>query len=107
TVQQTLKVEYSHKVYFTNHLFESSNSLFADIVNSYNEARVKVLFIVDEGVAKTHPSIQNDITAYCKLYNSQIELKSIIMVSGGEQVKIGNQHLDQVLQGINDFNICR
>lgn len=107
TIQQTFKVEYNHKLYFTNHLFEASNSLFADIVKSYNEARVKVLFIVDEGVAKAHPSIQNDITAYCKLYSSQIEFKSIIMVSGGEQVKIGNQHLDQVLQGINDFNICR
>lgn len=107
TIEQTFKVEYNHKLYFTNHLFNPSNPLFSDIIKSYNASRVKVLFILDEGVSHTHPLLREHIKSYCEHYSSQIEFKAIIGISGGEQVKIGNEHLDTVLQAINDFNICR
>lgn len=107
TIQQTFKVEYHHKLYFTHQLFECSNTLFSDILNSYNTSRVKVLFIVDEGVVHTHPFLTEQIEVYCEQYKTQIELKSIISIPGGEQVKIGTDHLNTVLNGINDYNICR
>jgi len=108
SIEQTFKVEYNYKLHFTSNLFNHGNTLFADIIKSYSTiSRVKILFVVDDGVAKTHPSIQDDIIAYCMKYNSHIELKNILIVNGGEQVKIGNEHLDKVLQDINDFNICR
>ncbi|MGE5944142.1 MAG: 3-dehydroquinate synthase [Flavobacteriales bacterium] len=108
SIEQTFKVEYNYKLHFTSCLFNQANNLFADIIKSYSTiSRVKILFVIDDGVAKTHPSIQDDIIAYCMQYNSHIELKNILIVKGGEQVKIGSEHLDKVLQGINDFNICR
>ncbi|WP_100615713.1 3-dehydroquinate synthase [Confluentibacter citreus] len=108
TIEQTFKVEYNYKLYFTNHLFNHSNTLFADIINSYSKtSRVKVLFVVDQGVTNAHPLLHKDIMSYCEQYSSHIEFKSFIVVPGGEQVKIGSEHLDTVLQGINDFNICR
>lgn len=107
TIQQTFQVEYNHRLYFTNQLFELTNALFSDIINSYSPTRTKVLFVVDEGVSHKFPHLKEQIASYCEHYNSKIELKSIITIPGGEQVKIGTKYLDTVLEGINDFHICR
>ncbi|WP_100611660.1 3-dehydroquinate synthase [Confluentibacter lentus] len=108
TIEQSFKVDYNYKLHFTNNLFSLANPLLADIIKSYSSiSRVKILFVIDDGVAKTHPLLEDDIQAYCNQYSSEIEFKSIIVVPGGEQVKVGSQHLDTILQGINDFNICR
>ncbi|MBU3823090.1 3-dehydroquinate synthase [Flavobacteriaceae bacterium XHP0103] len=108
TIEQSFKVDYNYKLHFTTNLFDSSNSLLADILKSYNaENKVKILFVIDEGVYKAHPLLENQIENYCELNNSTIELKAILVVPGGEQVKVGDKHLNKVLQGINDFNICR
>src|SRR5690606_7769169 len=108
TIEQSFKVDYTYKLHFTNHLFNDTNPLLADILNSYDsEGRIKILFVVDEGVYKAHPLLERQISKYCQKYNAHIELKTIMVVPGGEQVKVGDKHLNKVLQGINDFNICR
>lgn len=108
TIEQSFKVDYTYKLHFTNHLFNDSNPLLADILKNYDsEGKVKILFVIDEGVYKAHPLLENQIGKYCHKYQAQIELKTIMVVPGGEQVKVGDKHLNKVLQGINDFNICR
>ncbi len=108
SIEQTFKVEYKYQLHFTQHLFDKDNSLFNTIFKNYGQgSSVKVLFVVDEGVVRSHQYLLQDIKDYCEKYASQIQYRDVLVIPGGEQVKHSVNSLNQVLQGINDSKICR
>ncbi|MEB8347141.1 3-dehydroquinate synthase [Flavobacteriaceae bacterium KMM 6898] len=108
SIEQSFKVEYNYQLHFTQHLFDSGNTLFKDIFEAYaKKDGVKILFVIDEGVVTSHPNLLDEIKAYCENHASQIQYRDTLVISGGEQAKHSVASLDQVLQGINDAKICR
>lgn len=108
SIKQTFKVEYNYQLHFTQQLFDKDNSLFNTIFKNYGQgSSVKVLFVVDEGVVRSHQYLLQDIKEYCKKYASQIQYRDALVIPGGEQAKHSVTSLNQVLQGINDAKICR
>ena len=108
SIEQSFKVSYNYKLHFTKNLFDVSNRLFFDVLKNYSDTKpVKLLFVLDGGVVKAHPNLQKQIEAYSHKYNNILELRASVVITGGEDSKIDSENLDNVLQAINDFNICR
>lgn len=108
SIEQSFKVEYNYHLHFTQHLFQKDNPLFNTIFKNYGKgSSVKILFVVDEEVVRSHQYLLQDIKEYCKNFASQIQYRDALVIPGGEQVKHSVTSLDQVLQGINNAKICR
>ncbi|MCG2461854.1 3-dehydroquinate synthase [Flavobacteriaceae bacterium F89] len=107
-IQQTFKVEYSYQLQFTKDLFGTDNPLFHDIFANYRKkGGVKVLFVVDDGVIKAHPTLKGKIISYCQKFADRIVLTEILVVTGGEETKNDHDNVLKVLQGVNDNHIDR
>jgi 3-dehydroquinate synthase len=88
-IQQTFSVDYSYKVFFTRYLFNPSNAEFRNYLNSQTTPGLtkKLLFIVDDGVAKAHPTLTSDLTAYLQQIEGFRIAGEVISVPGGEACK--------------------
>ncbi|MFT5737928.1 MAG: 3-dehydroquinate synthase, partial [Maribacter sp.] len=108
SIKQSFSVPYEYQLHFTHGVFHSDNSLLSDIIKEYkpNEA-VKVLFVIDKGVADAHPSILLQIEAYCASHHKQLKHTKSMVLVGGEQSKNSSEAIDAVLKGINENAICR
>lgn len=107
TIEQNFKVAYRYRLFFTENLFAEDNPLFFDLLKEYKDEPVKLLFVVDNGVAEAHPELLAHIATYCKKFKTNLVHTHSMVVQGGEACKNGNQHVNQILDGINDYAICR
>ncbi len=107
-IQQSFSVSYAYKLYFTQHLFHIENGQFNAVLEGYkkNES-VKLLFVIDDGVANSHPNLQDEIQTYCDHYHANLALMGSVVVTGGEQCKNDYTQVEKVLAAINDFHIDR
>jgi 3-dehydroquinate synthase len=107
-IEQSFSVAYAYKLHFTQHLFDLKNELFHDILKGYKaKGNVKLLFIIDDGVAKHHSQLKKEIEIYCAQFQETLDFKGCIEIAGGEQCKVDNTAVDQVLTAINDCHIDR
>ena len=107
-IKQSFSVPYEYQLHFTQGLFSIDNSLLADIIKEYkpNEA-VKLLFVIDKGVADAHPNVLKQIEAYCAAHANQLKFTQSMVLEGGEQSKNSAEAIQLVLNGVNDNAICR
>lgn len=107
-LQQSFNVRFEYKVFFTSHLFNLSNDLFREFLNSQRDEGIikKILFIVDEGVAAHHPLLQEQIKEY---WNGEpsVSLAAIINTTGGEAAKNSHDKFHDVIAAINNYGIDR
>ena len=107
-IEQSFSVAYAYKLYFTTDIFKTENSLFRDIMATYKpNARIKLLFVIDDGVVRNHKGIVAGIDDYCSVHNKTLQHTASIVVKGGEQSKNSEKSIQKVLQAINDNGICR
>jgi 3-dehydroquinate synthase len=109
TIKQNFKVQFSYGVHFTEGVFKEDNTLLRDILSQANVgSSSKVLFVIDDGVAKAHPTLSDQISEYASTYSDVFHLAaSPILVLGGEEVKNDKRHLQLLLDSVNEFGICR
>jgi 3-dehydroquinate synthase len=108
-LQQSFTVQYNYNVFFTSALFTPENDLLSTfLVNLYPAVTIKkILFVVDEGVANTHPDLVAQIKKYFIKYNQTQLIEDILIIPGGEIVKNDTKYFDQVLDAINVHGIDR
>ena len=107
-IEQNFTVSYQYKLHFTKSLFDGENMLFKDIIKEYKEKeQVKLLFIIDDGVAHAHPTLLKNINLYCQKHNTHINHTETLVVQGGEESKNDGSSVTRVLKAINDNAICR
>ena len=107
-IEQTFTIKYDYKLHFTQGLFNQENSLFVDLIKAYKpNKKVKLLFVIDDGVKFHHPDLDSQIAAYCKKYDSQLQHTATIVVKGGESSKSNPAHVEEVIEAINENKICR
>lgn len=108
-IEQTFQISFSYDVYFTQDLFKANNNLLADLIQGKEkQAIAKILVIIDDGVAATHPQLTAEISHYAEIRASHIHLVCDPQVmQGGEKVKNDPRQVKKVLEAINKFGIDR
>lgn len=107
-IEQSFKISYEYKLYFTEHIFAANNTLFKGIIEKYNAGRkVKILVVIDEGVYKNHPNLWIEIESYCAKHKDIVQLTEQLRVPGGEACKNEPENLEKILRAINSNGICR
>jgi 3-dehydroquinate synthase len=121
---QRFTVQFEYKVYFTTGLFSVSNPLFATFLDAKKvpETEQKILFVIDRGVADSHPRLIEDIGAYSSGYAGAGDAgaagagagplvggpaEGIVIVPGGEESKNDPAQLELLLESIDRLGIDR
>jgi 3-dehydroquinate synthase len=108
-LQQDFNVNYRYKVYFTEHLFSSSNNLFNEFLEEGHEAGIlqKIFFVLDRQVVEQQPEIINQIDSYFS-GNDQVKLiAEKIIIGGGEDAKNDEHFFDQITEAVSIHGIDR
>lgn len=109
SINQDFKVHFTYKILFTEKLFSIDNPTLVDILKeSGSPGPYKLLFVLDSGVADTHPNLLKDIAAFTA-HNAGV-LKSLakpVIITGGEECKNDPAYLKQLLDAVNEYGVCR
>lgn len=108
-LKQTLSVSYQYNVYFTDQLFNIKNTLLSDFLKEGHQQDVtqKILFVIDQEVALSHPGISAQIDAYFELHNDVKLLSTKLIIPGGEIAKRDETYFKQIVQAVDDLGIDR
>ena len=107
-LQQSFQVSFAYKVFFTEHLFDTTNPVLRDyLLSNVTDSTKKLLFIIDQGVADHHPALDEKIKAYFTGLPSVSLVENMIMAPGGEQSKNTEQVFDQIISAVNQYGIDR
>ena len=99
---------FRHRLLFTQGVFNPENQLLADLLHAYRPGvSVKTLFVLDSGVQKAHPGLENAIQTYCGKYPEQMKCADVLVVPGGESAKNSEGPTNRVLKAIETHGICR
>ena len=107
-LQQSFRVHFEYKVFFTEQLFDISNPLFREYLTSQQtDNRKKLLFVLDQGVVDHHPGLPQKIKNYIAGIPSFLLVENMILISGGEQSKNNEEAFDQITKAVHQFGIDR
>ena len=108
-LQQSFSVSFEYKVHFTTGLFETSNTLLDDFFKErdFEGIQQKILFVVDEGVSKSHAALLGQIKEYFNFFKTVKLAEEIIIIPGGEQAKNNLHYNETIINAVNDFGIDR
>ncbi|UZD21399.1 3-dehydroquinate synthase [Algoriphagus halophytocola] len=105
-IQQKFAVPYQYPVCFSEAIFETSNEQFVGLLGK--DRLSKILFVVDEGVAKEHPLLLDQIQAYSRAFSDRFILASDpIVVPGGEASKNDEAIYKQIVEATHLYGIDR
>ena len=109
TIQQAFQVQFTYGVHFTEGLFKPENKTLINVLQrDRSTASRKVLFVVDSGVAAAHPRLLQEIAAYAAQHADEIRLVAEpIIIQGGEDAKNDPALLNQLVEAVNTFGVCR
>lgn len=109
SIQQIFSVDYSYKVFFTRYLFNPSNPEFRNYLASQVTQGLtkKLLFILDDGVAKAHPALATEIAAYLQQIQGFKIAGDVILVPGGEACKNDQELFYRLIDQVDAQGIDR
>lgn len=108
-LEQSFKVKFHYRVYFTSKMFNPSNKDFENFLREGIEEGVhqKILFVIDEGVLNLHPHLMDQIRSYF-ISNSFVSLiETPVIIPGGERAKNNSQYFDAIIEAIDINGIDR
>lgn len=105
-LEQTFSVPFRYPVCFTEDLFDSKNTILADVLRG--ERVPKVLFVIDSGVSDTHPELINQVKSYADKYKDMFTLPAEpIVVIGGEACKNDETLYQRIVEATHLYGIDR
>lgn len=109
-LHQTFSVRFSYSILFTERLFDRANPVLADFFSQQvtTDARKKLLFVIDSGVADAQPDVQNDIRTYFKEHADLVDLVAeFLIIPGGEIAKNDPDFVEQIVDAVDRHGIDR
>lgn len=108
-LQQSFSVKFEYKVYFTNGLFNISNTLLNDFLTGLDTPGIprKILFIVDQGIQDAGNDVVQQVKDYFRTYTAVRLVPEILLLPGGEVVKNDIRYFDRILEAVNKHSIDR
>ena len=109
TVEQAIRVTFQFPVHFTSGVFGADNPLLRDAVAARAERRpTRVVAVVDDGVARAHPTLLDDLGQYARHHAASMLLAGpAVVLPGGEQVKNDVRFVERLHRAIHDAGLCR
>ena len=105
-LEQKFSVPFHYPVCFTEDLFDPTNRIFVEVLKG--DRIPKVLFVIDSGVADTHPTLISQIKSYAQAHNNSFILATEPMiVTGGEACKNDETLYHKVVEATHLFGIDR
>ncbi|MFZ2656457.1 MAG: 3-dehydroquinate synthase [Victivallales bacterium] len=103
-----INVEYDYKVHFTRNVFSGGNPLLKKVIASREgRRRHDMVFAIEHGVLKLHPSISKDILRYCRKHDGSIRLACEPIVKfGGEDWK-SFEVISEFCRAMGENHLCR
>jgi 3-dehydroquinate synthase len=105
-LQQSFKVSFQYKVFFTEHLFDPSSNVFKSFVDEGADSK-KILFIIDKSVAYAHPDLQKQIRHYISSKTNLTLIEEFVVITGGESAKNNSELFYTIVDAINKHGIDR
>jgi len=107
-IEHEITVCWKHRVFFTEDALRGENLLLANLLSEGRTERCRVLFVVDEALARGRPALVPAIRDYCESHARLLDLVRFPMViEGGERVKNSYSHLSEIHDAINTHHIDR
>lgn len=108
-IHQTVPVKFTYEVHFTTGLFQTDNSLLADVIAAKKEPGPKrVIVVIDDGVLQHHPDLLENLQAYAHHYSEILGLSAApVLVPGGEIAKNTPRLVEDIHHQVNSVGICR
>ncbi|GAB3314318.1 3-dehydroquinate synthase [Larkinella ripae] len=109
TLHQSFSVRFTYEVYFSDRLFEPTNSALLDFLKKHHSEgfRKKLLFIVDEGVTASHSDLLTKIKSYFSTTTLVDLIPDLIVIPGGEGAKNDPALVDQLIDAVDRYGIDR
>lgn len=105
-LEQTFSVPFRYPVCFTEDLFDPKNAILVDVLRG--ERVPKVLFVIDSGVADSHPELIRQIKTYSETYQEVFTLAAEPMiVIGGEACKNDENLYQKIVEATHLYGIDR
>ena len=106
---QRFTVDFDFPVRFTRAVFAVDNPVFLETVTRLEpDKRQRVLFVIDENLAKARPRLLPQIQTYCDAHRNRIRHDSEpVLVPGGEVAKNDLCHVLNLVQWMNELGIDR
>ncbi len=105
-IEQELVVRFRYPVRFTRGLLDPRNPTLREVVEA--EDRARLLVVIDEGVARAHPTMARDVEVYCTAHADALELTTPpLVVPGGETIKNQPGPVDEIRAAIDVHGVDR
>ena len=105
-IDQEVVVTFRYPVRFTHGLLNPLNPTLREVVEADGPARL--LAVIDEGVAEAHPTLAEDVAAYCSMHAEALELMTPpLVVPGGEAIKNQAGPVDEIRAAIDIHGVDR
>lgn len=109
TIRKNIRLDFSHRVYFTQDCFSHANETLAGIVQPHRKNQPsKIIVYMDEGMLDGNPNLPGQIESYFKAREDALNLVcSPIFIRGGESAKNEWSLVEKIWSDLNAFSLCR
>jgi len=108
-IERTIEICFQQRVYFTRHVFDSSNDLLKQVLRNGEPATSpKALVVLDESLHRAQPNLAKQIECYFARFADFLRLvRPPIILEGGERVKNSYFHVSEIQSHIDRYHIDR
>jgi 3-dehydroquinate synthase len=105
-IDQKVEVTFRYPVRFTHGLLRPENRMLRSVVEADGPA--KLFVVIDQGVADAHPTMEDDVAAYCDAHADAVELAAPpLVVPGGEAITNHEGPVDEIRSAIDVHGVDR
>jgi 3-dehydroquinate synthase len=108
-IEQDFTVRFRYKVFFTTDLFSKANTVLRSFLKSEEQEGIvkKLLFVIDGGVANSHPTLTSKIREYFQRETNFQLVEQFLILPGGEASKNNEEFFYSIVKAVNHQGIDR
>ena len=109
TIRKNIRLDCTHRVFFTRDSFSMANETLAEILQPRREGqRTKALVYIDEGILDGNPNLPERIEGYFRGREERLNLVAPpVFMRGGEAAKNDWSLVERIWSDLNEYAMCR